>query len=87
MGGWAGAFLLSPRCPLFHKPMVLFLPHIRCLFTSIPFSLAKHTGGEAKTGPHADRELYFGLQIFFLYINKKNQNTPKMTSPASYFPV
>lgn len=34
-----------------------------------------------------DRELYFGLQISFLYINKKTQNYPKMTSLAFYFPV
>lgn len=57
-----------------------------------PLSLHVHsvlfgqTGGEAETGRHMDRELYFGLQIF-LYINKENQNTPKMISPASYFPV
>lgn len=84
----ARASLLSPRCLLFPKPMVLFLPHSHCLFVSIPFSLAKQTSGEAEAGRHTDRELYFGLQIFFfLYINEKNQNTPKMISPAPYFPV
>lgn len=35
------AFFLSPRCPLFPKSMVLYFPHIHCLFMSIPFSLAK----------------------------------------------
>lgn len=63
----ARASLLSPRCLLFPKPMVLFLPHSHCLFVSIPFSLAKQTSGEAEAGRHTDRELYFGLQIFFFF--------------------
>lgn len=85
-----GVPLLNPKCSLFlsPKPMALFLLHIHCLFMSIPFpSLWPHRQVEKlrQAVSEMDRELYFGLWMWiFLYINKKNQNTPKMTSPASY---
>lgn len=56
---------MSPRCPLFPAPQpALLLPRIHRLFVSIPFSLAKQTGGVTKIGRHMDGEFYFGLQIF-----------------------
>lgn len=55
--------------------------------TSVLFAhslLFGHTSGGRS---EMDRGLYFGLQISFLYINKKTQNYPKMTFLAFYFPV
>lgn len=65
-------------------------PSQTCLSFSCPFhSLWPHRwqADLRHEASEMDRELYFGLQISFLYINKKTQNYPKMTLPAFYFPV
>lgn len=95
LGRWpeSSAFTLSrvgKVSPLVSKmPLFLSIPQTQpsVLSMFIPFPLATQTGGKTETAvSEIDRDLYFGLKIF-LYINEKNQNTPKMTSLASYFPV
>lgn len=71
---WGKGTLLARRTPS--------LPKFVCLSFSCPFrSLWPHRwqADLRHEASEKDRELYLGLQISFLYINKKTQNYPKMT--------
>lgn len=73
--------------PTVPTPRHFLFPNLNvCSFMSIPFSLATHSGGRSETRSFRDgqRTLFWVAVLcfvffFFLYINKKTPNYPKMT--------